>query len=65
MVKFTDGMSFDTSGALRVVRKRDGYYVVGNGMLLPVDSYEEGLEEVRIIELAARNVDALLNKNDV
>jgi len=36
-IKFRDGMSFDTSGPLRVTRRWDGYYVVGDGMLCPVE----------------------------
>ena len=42
MLKFNDGMSFDTSGELRVEHRSDGYYVVGKGLLMAVDSYEEG-----------------------
>ena len=42
MVHFSDGMSFDTSGQLRIVSKRDGLYVVGENMLIAVDSWEEG-----------------------
>jgi len=42
MVKFSDGMTFDTSGPMRIVRKSDGLYVVGNNWLIPVDSHEEG-----------------------
>ena len=41
MIRFSDGMSFDTSGPLRTVHKSDGLYVVGNGMLLPVNDYAE------------------------
>ena len=41
-MRFSDGMTFDTSGPLRLTRRRDGRYVVGNGMLCPVDSIEEG-----------------------
>lgn len=41
-MKFSDGMSFDTSGPLRVEHRSDGYYVVGGGMLMAVDTYEEG-----------------------
>lgn len=41
-MRFSDGMEFDTSGPYRITRKSDGLYVVGNGMLCPVDSYEEG-----------------------
>lgn len=42
MLQFNDGVSFDTSGPLRIVRKFDGYYVVGQNMMCPVDSYEDG-----------------------
>ena len=41
-MRFSDGMTFDTSGPLRLTRRKDGWYVVGNGMLCPVDSIEEG-----------------------
>ena len=47
MIEFSDGMNFDTSGPLRVVRKSDGYYVVGRNMLVPVNDREEGLEIIR------------------
>jgi len=43
-IRFNDGMSFDTSGPLRIVRKSDGLYVVGKGMLIPIDNREEGQE---------------------
>ena len=41
-MEFTDGVKFNTEGLLRVVRKSDGLYVVGNGMLIPVATEEEG-----------------------
>jgi len=41
MLKFSDGMSFDTSGKQRIERRSDGLYVVGKGMLIPVNSIEE------------------------
>ena len=40
-MRFSDGMTFDTSGPLRTVRKSDGLYVVGNGFLIPVNDHEE------------------------
>lgn len=43
-IKFNDGVEFNTVGEYRIERRRDGYYVVGNGMLLPIDSYKEGRE---------------------
>ena len=39
---FSDGVSFDTSGPLRVEWRADGYYVVGHGMLCAVDTHEAG-----------------------
>ena len=47
LLRFNDGMTLNTGGQLRVVRKRDGYYVLGEGMSLPVDSRQEGLELIR------------------
>lgn len=41
-LRFSDGMEIDTDGELRIVRKRDGLYVVGQGMCCPVDSPAEG-----------------------
>ena len=42
-IKFNDGVEFDTSSpTYRVVRKPDGYYVVGRGMLMPVEDRDEG-----------------------
>ena len=49
-LRFTDGLEFDTSGELRVVRRKDGWYVVGRGMLVAVDGREDGerlIEELR------------------
>jgi len=40
-MRFSDGMTFDTAGPLRTVRKSDGLYVVGNGLLIPVNDYKE------------------------
>lgn len=42
MLKFNDGMEFDTSGELRIERKSDGLYVVGEGMMMPIDDRTEG-----------------------
>jgi hypothetical protein len=46
MITFDDGISIDTSGELRITHLRDGYYVVGKGMSIPVDSYEEGKQVI-------------------
>jgi hypothetical protein len=44
---FTDGMSFDTDGDWRIEERSDGFYVVGHGVLMPVASYEEGLQVIQ------------------
>jgi hypothetical protein len=37
-------------GRFRIVREPDGLFVVGEGLILPVDSCEQGLELIREIE---------------
>ena len=46
-IEFTDGVKFNMDGPYRVERRHDGYYVVGEGMLCPVDSLEDGYEFIR------------------
>ena len=41
-LKFSDGMVIHTHGELRTVEFSDGWYVVGEGKLIPVDSKKEG-----------------------
>ena len=43
MIRFTDGMEFQTDGPLQAVRKPDGWYVIGRGMVVPVASHEEAM----------------------
>ena len=40
-LRFTDGEEFYTSGPLRKEERYDGWYVMGNGCLIPVSSEEE------------------------
>jgi len=47
LLKFTDGINLDTDGKLRISRKPDGLYVLGQGMSIPVDSQEEGEELIK------------------
>lgn len=51
-LRFDDGVTFEPQGDLRVERRRDGYYVVGRGVVSPVDSRDEG--EEMIAEMEAR-----------
>jgi hypothetical protein len=41
-LKFTDGVEIDTTGELRIIKLADGFYIVGQGFLCPVDTREEG-----------------------
>lgn len=50
MLTFSDGMSFDTSGELRIISESDGLYVIGNGMLVPIKSYEEGAKLIESLK---------------
>lgn len=49
-LNFNDGMTISTDGVLRVIKKRDGYYVVGEGMCFPVDDRLEGNEIIKEIK---------------
>lgn len=52
-IKFKDGMEFDTSGqTYRVIRKTDGWYVVGRGSLIPVDDSEDGYRMIDALHTA-------------
>ncbi len=50
MLRFNDGMTIRTDGELRVIRKSDGYYVVGEGMCCPVEDIQAGLDFIAIIK---------------
>lgn len=41
MLRFSDGITIDTRGPLRPLKLHDGWYVVGEGSLMPVESFEE------------------------
>lgn len=41
ILKFTDGEVFDTSGPLRKEERYDGWYVLGEGKLIPVKDEKE------------------------
>lgn len=44
MLRFSDGVTIDTSGEYRPLKLKDGWYVVGNGLCMPVESRKEALE---------------------
>lgn len=49
--KFSDGTEYDISGSLKKVQRADGWYLVGNGQLIPVkdeataDQYKSKYDE--------------------
>jgi hypothetical protein len=47
IVTLPNGVELDVSGGLRVLEIENGFYVVGQEMLIPVNSWEEGREEIR------------------
>ena len=55
---FNDGMSFDTSGPLRISVRRDGMYVVGEGMLVPVRDEREARQLIENINKTRGNNEA-------
>lgn len=46
-MRFNDGMEFDTQGPLRMTYRKDGLYVVGKGLLIPVRDADEALGIIR------------------
>jgi len=46
MLRFSDGVNIDTSGPLRPLKLRDGWYVVGEGTCCPVADAAEAREEI-------------------
>jgi hypothetical protein len=46
LLKFSDGEEFDLSGPLRVVLRADGFYVLGENMMVAVDTLEKGIKMI-------------------
>ena len=49
-LRFSDGITIDRSGTLRIIKKIDGYYVVGCGLSCPVASIKEGHEVIDMLK---------------
>lgn len=47
MLRFSDGISIDTRGPLRPLKLHDGWYVVGEGFLISVESLQEAEEVIQ------------------
>ena len=50
LARLSSGVEIDVSGSLRVLEIENGFYVVGQEMLIPVRSREQGREEIRKIK---------------
>ena len=46
---FSDGITIDRAGTLRIIKKIDGYYVIGRGLSCPVGSIKEGHEVIEML----------------
>ena len=46
-LKFTDGEEFDVTGPLRLEKRYDGWYVLGNNRMIPVRDEYQGLEIIK------------------
>ena len=40
-------MEFDTSGKLRAIKRSDGWYVIGQGRLIPVKDQKEAEQIIK------------------
>ncbi|MGD2029076.1 MAG: hypothetical protein PVF36_07945 [Desulfobacterales bacterium] len=47
IVTLASGEEINTSGGLRIFELRERYYVVGQDLLIPLNSKEEAREEIR------------------
>lgn len=56
-LRFTDGVEIDTSGVLRIKKLPDGYYVVGEGYCIPVDSHADGERMIAGMRAEKKNAD--------
>ena len=50
IARLPSGVEVDVSGGLRVLEIENDFYMVGQEMLIPVKSREEGREEIRKIK---------------
>ena len=46
ILKFTDGEVFDLSGELRAEERYDGWYVLGENRMIPVNDQDDALNTI-------------------
>jgi len=49
-LKFSDGITIDTSGPYRAISMKDGMYVVGCGCCIPVENGKEAIEIIKLLK---------------
>ena len=49
-LKFSDGITIDTSGPYRVISMKDGMYVVGQGCCISVENGKEAFEIIKLFK---------------
>ena len=49
-LKFSDGITIETSGPYRVISMKDGMYVVGHGCCIPVENGKEAFEIIKLFK---------------
>ncbi len=57
IIRFSDGIEIDTSGPLRLLELHDGWYVVGEGSLIPIKDEEEGGESSEISNILREDLE--------
>ena len=55
ILRFTDGVEIDTGGELRPLQLVDGWYVVGNGGSIPVESEEQAKALIQELNTCPHN----------
>jgi hypothetical protein len=65
ILRFSDGEEFNTSGPLRKEERYDGWYVLGEGKLIPVKDEKEAdkiIQELKKIIMSSLNKKQLKRK---
>ncbi len=60
-LKYTEGIEIDTDGPFRILNLRDGWYLAGEGLLIPLKNEQEGLD---YLEQIAKVMGSLSNSEE-
>ena len=56
-IRFSDGINVEVSGDLRPLHLFDGWYVVGEGLLIPVADRSEALDVIADLRTRTQDVE--------